>query len=89
MRNDCDSEIVIACALLHDVGIKQSEEELGFNNGKTQEQYGPPAAEAILGSISFPPQKIQKIKEIIGNHHSPLPLRLPGAGSVEGGRIGL
>ncbi len=69
-EQDFDEDIVIACALLHDVGIKQSEMDLGYNNGKTQEQYGPPAAEALLKLIDFPEEKLIKVKEIIGNHHS-------------------
>jgi putative nucleotidyltransferase with HDIG domain len=67
----CDREIVIAAALLHDVGIKPSEELLGYNNGKTQEKYGPPVAAELLKSIDFPQEKIIKVSEIIGNHHSP------------------
>ena len=67
---DCDPEIVIACALLHDVGIKPSEEKLGYNNGKTQEEFGPPVAERLLREIDFPADKIEKVKQIIGNHHS-------------------
>ncbi|MCE5262107.1 MAG: HD domain-containing protein [Deltaproteobacteria bacterium] len=67
----CDREVVIAVALLHDVGIKPSEEVLGYNNGRTQEKYGPPVVEALLGSIGFPPEKIIKVSEIVGNHHSP------------------
>jgi HD superfamily phosphodiesterase len=69
--NDCDDEIVVAVALLHDVGIKKSEEILGYNNGKTQEKYGPPIAKTLLESINFPSAKIEKVCEIIGNHHSP------------------
>jgi HD superfamily phosphodiesterase len=65
-----DYEILVASALLHDIGIKQSEEELGYNNGNTQEEYGPPIAEKLLESINFPPEKIKKVCEIIGNHHS-------------------
>ena len=68
---DCDPEIVIAACLLHDVGIKPSEAELGYNNGKTQEKYGPPIAEKLLESIGFPTEKIKIVAEIIGNHHSP------------------
>ena len=68
--DDFDYEILVASALLHDVGIKQSEEALGYNNGKTQEEYGPPIAEKLLESINFPPEKIKKVCEIIGNHHS-------------------
>jgi hypothetical protein len=43
-----DEDIIIACSLLHDAGIKQSEKELGYNNGKTQERFGPPASEEIM-----------------------------------------
>jgi putative nucleotidyltransferase with HDIG domain len=67
----CDREIVIAAALLHDVGIKPSEALLGYNNGKTQEKYGPPVAAELLKSMDFPGEKITKVCEIIGNHHSP------------------
>ncbi len=72
-RNDTvyDDEIVIAAALLHDIGIKISEEKLGYNNGKTQEEYGPPEAEELLRNINFPSKKIKIVKEIISNHHSP------------------
>lgn len=67
---DCDREIVIAAALLHDVGIKPSEALLGYNNGKTQEQYGPPVAADLLAAIGFPPEKTARVCEIVGNHHS-------------------
>ncbi|MCF6175410.1 MAG: HD domain-containing protein [Victivallaceae bacterium] len=69
--SDCDSDIVIASAILHDVGIKLSEEKHGFNNGKTQEECGPPVAAELLSSIGFPDEKTTIVKEIIGNHHSP------------------
>jgi putative nucleotidyltransferase with HDIG domain len=65
---DCD--VVIAAALLHDVGIKPSEERFGYNNGKTQEELGPPVAEELLQRAGFPQDKIGKVCEIIGNHHS-------------------
>ena len=70
-HESCDNEIVIASAVLHDVGIKISEEKLGYNNGKTQEEYGPDAAAELLRSIDFPAEKIEVIKHIISNHHSP------------------
>ena len=66
-----DEDIVIASALLHDVGIKPSEERLKYNNGKTQEQYGPPIVEELLRRIDFPPDKTAKVAQIVGNHHSP------------------
>jgi putative nucleotidyltransferase with HDIG domain len=67
----CDPDIVAASALLHDIGIKESEEKHGYNNGVTQEQYGPPVAGELLASIGFPAEKIEIVKNIIGNHHSP------------------
>lgn len=67
----CDLEIVIAGALLHDVGIKIAEEKHGYNDGQTQEAYGPPVAGEQLRAIGFPPGKIEIVKNIIGNHHSP------------------
>jgi putative nucleotidyltransferase with HDIG domain len=70
-RRDCDAEVVVAAALLHDVGIKPSERELGFNNGQTQEQYGPPVVRELLGKIGFPPPALQKVADMVGNHHSP------------------
>ena len=67
----CDPDIVIASALLHDVGIKVSEAKHGYNNGATQEEYGPPVAASLLNAIGFPADKIDIVKNIIGNHHSP------------------
>lgn len=67
----CDPDIVVAAALLHDVGIKISEERHGYNNGKTQEEYGPAIAEELLRHIDFPADKTVIVTNIIGNHHSP------------------
>jgi len=65
-----DYDVVVSVALLHDVGIKKSEEILGYNNGRTQEKYGPSIAKELLDNIGLSRDKINKICEIIGNHHS-------------------
>lgn len=70
-EGDYDYDVLVASALLHDVGIKESERLHGYNNGKTQEQYGPAIADDLLKSIDFPENKRKKVSEIIGNHHSP------------------
>jgi putative nucleotidyltransferase with HDIG domain len=67
----CDRDILIAAALLHDVGIKESEEKLGYNTGKTQEKYGPAIAKRILDETDFPKEKIHLTIDIISRHHSP------------------
>jgi putative nucleotidyltransferase with HDIG domain len=69
-RPEADPDVVLAAALLHDIGIKLSEQELGYNNGKTQEHYGPPEAEKILTALGWPPEKITRVSQIVGNHHS-------------------
>jgi len=70
-KGGADLDVVIACALLHDVGIKPAEVKFGFNNGPLQEEFGPAIAEELLQLINFPADLINKVKEIIGNHHSP------------------
>ena len=68
---ECEREVVLAAALLHDVGIKPSETQLGYNNGKTQEEFGPPVVRELLQQIDFPLAALCKVMEIVGNHHSP------------------
>jgi len=68
--DNVDEELLLASAVLHDVGIKPSEAELGYNDGKTQEQYGPAVATELLEKIGFDPDKTKKVAEIVGNHHS-------------------
>jgi HD superfamily phosphodiesterase len=80
---ECDSDVIIATALLHDVGIKVSEEKHGYNNGKTQEEYGPPVADRLLNAIGFPAEKIEIVKNIIGNHHSPSRYDYPELGVLK------
>ncbi len=65
-----DYDILVASTLLHDIGIKIAEEKYGYNNGRLQEEYGPPVAKKILQDCHLENNKIQKICEIIGNHHS-------------------
>lgn len=69
-RDDCDRAVLLAAALLHDVGIKPAEAKHGCNNGPLQEEYGPPVAAAILRRIDFPAGSRQRVLDIIGNHHS-------------------
>jgi putative nucleotidyltransferase with HDIG domain len=66
----CDSLIVAAAAILHDIGIQQAEKKYNSNAGKYQEIEGPPIAEEILKRYDFPKDSIAHICKIIANHHS-------------------
>lgn len=47
---DLESKRIIEIAsIVHDIGIKKSEEKYGGSSGKYQEIEGPPEAEALLG----------------------------------------
>jgi HD superfamily phosphodiesterase len=65
-----DYSVLIASALLHDIGIKPAEKLHGYNNGTLQEQFGPPEAQRLLSAMEFPEAKTEKVMQIIGNHHS-------------------
>ncbi|GAB4137542.1 MAG: hypothetical protein Fur0037_02770 [Planctomycetota bacterium] len=66
-----DREIVTMAGLLHDVGIKPGEERFGRNDGKIQEELGPPIAEEILRRIGVEAEKVAAVSEIIAFHHTP------------------
>lgn len=57
-------------AILHDIGIRPSEEKHGFCNGKMQEEAGPPFAEEILQKYKIPTEIIARVSYIIAHHHS-------------------
>lgn len=70
-----DREIVTIAGLLHDVGIKPGEERFGRNDGKIQEELGPPEAEEILKGLKIREESISTVKEIIAFHHTPGKIR--------------
>ena len=67
-----DSDVVVAAAILHDIGIHEAERKYNSNAGKYQEIEGPPIAKDILEKIEdFPKEKITEVLEIIAHHHRP------------------
>ena len=66
-----DYIIVIAAAVLHDIGMREAEKKYGSTGGKYQEIEGPPIARQILTKLGFEPSQIDEICEIIAHHHSP------------------
>ncbi|MBU0572901.1 MAG: HD domain-containing protein [Candidatus Margulisbacteria bacterium] len=65
-----DREVVVAAAILHDIGIQAAEKKYNSTAGKYQQIEGPPIAEEILRQYSFPREKISEVLQIIGHHHS-------------------
>jgi HD superfamily phosphodiesterase len=71
MRSEqADREIVLAVALLHDVGITEAVARHGTSPGRLQEKYGRDIAAALLAGIGFPPEKIPAVREIVSKHHT-------------------
>lgn len=65
-----DRLVVVAAAILHDIGIHQAERKYNSTAGKYQEIEGPPIAEPILKNCGLPADKVEHICKIIANHHS-------------------
>ncbi len=65
-----DLAVIIAAAILHDIGIHQAEIKYNSAAGNYQEIEGPPIAREILERNDFSPQAVEHICRIIANHHS-------------------
>jgi HD superfamily phosphodiesterase len=57
-------------ALLHDIGIPNSEKKYKSSAGKYQEVEGPPVAREILQKLNYNTEIIERVCFIIGNHHT-------------------
>jgi hypothetical protein len=64
-------ELVLATALLHDIGIREAELKYGSSAGNLQEVEGPPVARAILAGLGYGEPFIAEVCTIIASHHSP------------------
>ena len=63
--------ILESAALVHDVGIRASEQKYGYQNGKLQEQEGPAVARELLAQIGgYTVQQIERICCLVANHHT-------------------
>ena len=66
-----DPELVVATALLHDIGIREAERKHGSSAGNLQEIEGPPVAREILARLGYAEPFINEVCAIIASHHSP------------------
>lgn len=70
-QKDGDMMVIMAAALLHDIGIKNAELKYNSSSAKYQHIEGPPVAEEILAGLKAPQELIDEVCDIIGHHHSP------------------
>jgi hypothetical protein len=66
-----DPDLVVATALLHDIGIREAERKYGSSAGNLQEIEGPPVAREILARLGYAESFITEACAIIASHHSP------------------
>ena len=63
-------EILNAAAIVHDIGIKKSEEIYGDSIGSHQEELGPAIAENMLKKLGYDEELIQRVSYLVGHHHT-------------------
>ncbi len=66
-----DPNVVMAAAVLHDIGIKVAEEKHNSSDAKHQEEEGPPVARGILTELGYPDAFIEEVCDMVGHHHHP------------------
>ena len=69
-QEGADYPVVIAAAVLHDIGIHEAERKYGSAGGRYQEIEGPPIARRILSELGLEQEQIGEVCEIIAHHHS-------------------
>jgi len=72
-KEEADPNVVLAAAVLHDIGIKNAEKKYSSSSAKYQELEGPPVARSILAKLEYPDDFITEVCDIIGHHHHPQP----------------
>ncbi|MCF8043363.1 MAG: HD domain-containing protein [Desulfarculaceae bacterium] len=65
-----DPKVILAAAVLHDIGIQAAEAKHGSAAGRWQELEGPPIAEAIMKDLGLDMETRDHVGRIIANHHS-------------------
>jgi len=66
-----ERELISITAILHDIGIVETQRKYGSTDFDVQEIECPIVARKILEKIHYDPKKIDRICYIIANHHTP------------------
>ena len=74
MKEGIDAEtqfILESAALVHDIGIRASEQKYGHQNGKLQEKEGPAVAHDLLTKMgAYTEAQIERICWLVAHHHT-------------------
>ena len=68
--SDNEKYIIELSSILHDIGIKVSEQKYNSSAGKYQEIEGPEIASQIMKNRNIDAEIMNRICYLIGNHHS-------------------
>ena len=68
--NEETQDILEVAAIMHDIGIKISEEKYNSSAGTYQEIEGPPIAKEMLLKFKFDEKFIERVCYLIGHHHT-------------------
>lgn len=68
--NDQEQLTLEIAAILHDIGIKESERKYNSASPKYQHLEGPPVARELLKDFDLDEQLIERVCFMIGNHHT-------------------
>lgn len=64
-------KILEIASIMHDIGIRPSEEKYGHCDGKLQEQEGPAYAHEMMKSFpEISPEEAERVCFLIGHHHT-------------------
>lgn len=69
-EEDASPQVVIAAAVLHDIGIHEAERKHNSAAGRYQEIEGPSIARPIMEELGLDEAAIDHVCRIIANHHS-------------------
>jgi hypothetical protein len=67
---DADEQVVVAAAILHDIGVVPAEVAKGTSDHHDQEVFGPPLAREILTGLNVDAAVMEAVCEIIAHHHN-------------------
>ncbi len=68
--NKNQQQILEIAAVLHDIGIHESERKYNSSAGSYQQIEGPPIAENILNSLNVPQEITKRVCYLISHHHT-------------------